>query len=284
MICRSCYSGNIRPVLSLGNMPLANGFLSSAVDDEKKYPLDLVRCTDCSLLQITETVNRKEIFSDYKYYSSMSKTMLKSAADLVEETIRDYNLDSNSLVVEIASNDGYLLKNYVKAGIPVVGVEPCEAIAAVAIESGVNTIADYFTMETARKIGQADIVHANNVIAHVEDLNDFVGGISELLKPSGVAIIETPYVKDMIDNCEFDTIYHEHLCYYSIMSLITLFKQLFRRIDFQVSTWCIKSLLLGRVIYNVIKVLADTAIVCKDHSLRRCGITYNAFTLCFYSL
>jgi 2-polyprenyl-3-methyl-5-hydroxy-6-metoxy-1,4-benzoquinol methylase len=206
--------------------------LKSPDEPESTYPLDLVFCPECSLVQIKETVDPKKIFNDYKYRSSGSRTMLKSAADLVENTIRERGLNQGSLVVEIGSNDGYLLKNYVSAGIPVLGIDPCKEIADVAVSKGVSTIVDYFSTRLVEQwiyfgertgAGQADVIHANNVLAHVPDINDFVEGISILLKPDGIAIIETPYTRDMIDRCEFDTIYHEHVLYYSIVSLITLF-------------------------------------------------------------
>jgi SAM-dependent methyltransferase len=210
-------------------MPLANGLLKSPDEPEETYPLDLVFCPECSLVQISESIDPKKIFKDYKYHSSGSQTMLKSSADLVERTIRERGLSKDSLVVEIASNDGYLLKNYVKAGITVLGFDPCHEIAEVAISNGIRTVDDYFNGSwgyTYKHLTNgADVIHANNVMAHVPDINDFVEGMSILLKPGGVAIIETPYIRDMIDRCEFDTIYHEHVFYYSIVSLITLFRR-----------------------------------------------------------
>ncbi len=232
MNCRSCGSPNTKPILSLGNIPLANTLLKSLDEPETTYPLDLVFCPECSLVQIKETIDPQKIFKDYKYRSSGSQTMLKSAADLVETTILERGLNQDSLVVEIGSNDGYLLKNYVAAGVPVLGIDPCREIADMAASKGISTIVDYFGTRLVEQwiyfgertgAGQADVIHANNVLAHVPDINDFVEGISTLLKPDGIAIIETPYVRDMIDRCEFDTIYHEHVFYYSIVSLITLF-------------------------------------------------------------
>lgn len=231
MNCRSCGMPNLKPILSLGNMPLANGLLKSPDELEETYPLDLVFCPDCTLVQITETVDPDKMFKDYKYYSSGSQTMLKSAADLVDKTIAEYGLNEHSLVVEIASNDGYLLKNYVEAGIPVQGIDPCLKIAVDAqTKNNVPTMACYFNLELARRLVKwekmkADVIHANNIMAHVGNINDFVEGISMLLKPSGIAIIETPYVRDMIDNGEFDTIYHEHLYYYSLTALSRLFNR-----------------------------------------------------------
>jgi len=210
-------------------MPLANGLLKSPEEPEETYPLDLVFCPDCTLVQLTGNVDPDKMFKDYKYYSSGSKTMLKSAADLVEKTIASEGLNKDSLVIEIASNDGYLLKNYVKAGIPVLGIDPCQKIAIEAMNNGVPTYIKYFKLELAKDLidsgMHADVIHANNIMAHLPYLNDVVEGISILLKPNGIAIIETPYVRDMIDNCEFDTIYHEHLCYYSLLALSMLFNR-----------------------------------------------------------
>jgi SAM-dependent methyltransferase len=136
-------------------------------------------------------------------------------------------LDSQSLVIEIASNDGYLLQNYVRTGIPVLGVDPAENIAGVARQKGVPTLAEFFSSSLARQLAAegktADVVHANNVLAHVADTNGFVEGLRTILKPSGVAVIEVPYVRDLIEKVEFDTIYHEHLCYFSVSSLRSLF-------------------------------------------------------------
>ena len=232
MKCRSCGMPNLKPILSLGNMPLANGLLKLPDEPEEKYPLDLAFCPDCTLVQLTGNVDPDKMFKDYKYYSSGSQTMLNSAADLVEKTIASEGLNKDSLVIEIASNDGYLLKNYVKAGIPVLGIDPCTKIAEVAENNGVPTRVQYFTKSLAERLSlwsihrmPADIIHANNIMAHLPDLNDVVEGISILLKPNGIAIIETPYIRDMIDNCEFDTIYHEHLCYYSLTALSRLFNR-----------------------------------------------------------
>jgi 2-polyprenyl-3-methyl-5-hydroxy-6-metoxy-1,4-benzoquinol methylase len=212
-------------------MPLANGLLKSPDEPEEKYPLDLVFCPDCTLVQLTGNVDPDKMFKDYKYYSSGSQTMLKSAADLVEKTTANEGLNKDSLVIEIASNDGYLLKNYVESGIPVQGIDPCLPIAMAAQnKNNVPTMTQYFSLELAKRLlkwehMQADVIHANNIMAHLPDLNDVVEGISILLKPNGIAIIETPYIRDMIDNCEFDTIYHEHLCYYSLTALSRLFNR-----------------------------------------------------------
>jgi SAM-dependent methyltransferase len=229
--CRSCNSPDTELILSLGKLPLANSFLKYEDIDktEVKYSLNLVFCPKCSLVQITETVPPETLFSDYLYFSSYSDTVLENAKNLVDNTISSLSLSKKSFVVEIASNDGYLLKNYIERGIPVLGVEPATNIAQIAQRNGIDTVNEFFNFELAKKLSEkgkyADVIHANNVIAHVADLHEVIKGIKHLLKPDGVAIIENHYVKDLVDHCEFDSIYHEHLCYFSVTSFQNLFKQ-----------------------------------------------------------
>jgi SAM-dependent methyltransferase len=216
-------------VLSLGNTPLANSLLSREQLDqpEARFPLELVFCQDCALVQITVTVPPEQLFSEYLYMSSYSDTMLAHARELTDRLRRDRRLSRDSLVVEVASNDGYLLQNYVRAGIPVLGVEPAQNVAAVAVDRGIATLVEFFGEAVGRRLAaeghQADIVHGHNVLAHVADLNGVVSGIQAVLKDDGVAVIEVPYVRDLIERTEFDTIYHEHLCYFSLTSLDSLF-------------------------------------------------------------
>jgi SAM-dependent methyltransferase len=229
LACRSCGATGLLPILDLGQTPLANALLraNQIEQDEAKYPLKLVRCPKCTLVQITETVPPEKLFREYFYLSSFSETMLRHAELLVAELIDANRLDGNSLIVEVASNDGYLLQYYRNAGVPVLGIEPAENIARVAEDRGVRTISEFFSQTLAQRLaaqGQsADVIHAHNVLAHVPDLNGFVAGVRQLLKPHGHAVIEVPYVKDMIDQTEFDTIYHEHLCYFSLTALNKLF-------------------------------------------------------------
>jgi SAM-dependent methyltransferase len=229
LACRSCGSREVTVVLSLGETPLANSLLATPHDPEQTYPLDLAFCPQCSLVQITETVPPEKLFRDYLYFSSFSDTMLGHARTLVDHVLAQRHLDDSSLVVEIASNDGYLLQYYRDAGISVLGVEPARNIACVAAERGIPTISEFFDMDLARRLVRdgrgADIIHAHNVLAHVADLNGVVAGIEVLLKPDAVAVIEVPYVKDLIDGTEFDTIYHEHLCYFSLTALDDLFRR-----------------------------------------------------------
>ena len=225
-------------VLSLGKTPLANRLLdeSQLADSEPTWPLELVRCTACSLVQITETIPPETLFRDYAYQSSFSDTMVAHAKTLAQRLTNHRQLTSESLVVEIASNDGYLLQWYRGEGVPVLGIEPAENIAEIAIkERNIPTVSEFFGKELAVKLvdqdRRADVIHANNVLAHVPDLNGVVAGIARLLKPCGVAVVECPYLKDMIEHVEFDTIYHEHLCYFSLTAL----NRLFRRHDLEIT-------------------------------------------------
>lgn len=223
--CRSCGCGDVELILSLGKTPLANALLKpdQLTTPEPTFPLDLAFCGSCTLVQITYTVSPERLFADYPYLSSYSDTMLEHARQLSAELERERRLSTDSLVIEIASNDGYLLQNYVQAGIPVLGIEPARNVALVAEQRLVPTLVEFFGPHlSARLVAagmQADVIHAHNVLAHVADLNGFVAGIRALLKDDGVAVIEVPYLRDMIDKTEFDTIYHEHLCYFSLTAL-----------------------------------------------------------------
>src|SRR5262245_31798448 len=230
--CRSCgETAGIQPVLDLGKLPLANRLLrpEQLAEPEPRFPLEVVLCGRCSLLQITETVPPEVLFRDYRYFSSFSDTMLAHCEELAGRLVRERGLGPGHLVVEAASNDGYLLQFFRRLGVPVLGVEPARNVAAVAVEKGAPTVNEVFgcpVAEGLRREGKAaDLFFANNVLAHVTGLNDFVKGIHAILAPDGRAVIETPYVKEMIDQCEFDTIYHEHLCYYSLTALDQLFRR-----------------------------------------------------------
>jgi SAM-dependent methyltransferase len=229
--CRACGAGSLTPILSLGDSPLANALLTREQLDkpEARYPLDLVLCTACSLVQITATVPGEELFGEYLYFSSFSDTMLRHAQQLVERVIVERGLGSQSRVVEIASNDGYLLQYYKKAGVAVLGVEPARNIALVAEGKGIPTVCEFFGAAVASRLvaegKRADVIHAHNVLAHVADLNGVVRGFAKLLAPGGMVIVEAPYVKELIDRTEFDTIYHEHLCYFSLAALDSLFRR-----------------------------------------------------------
>ena len=229
--CRSCGSEHLEPVLSLGRTPLANALLTQDQLDkpELTFPLELVFCPQCALVQITETVPPEQLFSHYLYLSSFSDTMVKHSQELATRLIRERKLDATSLVMEVASNDGYLLQFYKQAGVPVLGIEPAANIASVAEEKGIATLVRFFGEELGHELRdtnrRADVIHANNVLAHVADLNGFVAGLALALKDDGVVVVEAPHVKPMIERLEFDTIYHEHLCYYSLTALKPLFKR-----------------------------------------------------------
>lgn len=230
-LCRACGGADFSPILSLGHMPLANAIRTEAQlsEPEPRFPLELVFCDTCTLVQITETVPAQELFGDYPYFSSFSDTMVSHAEALVRREIRERKLDSSSLVAEIASNDGYLLQFYSQAGIPVLGVEPAANVARAAMDRGVRTECEFFGAAVAARLameyGRADVIHANNVLAHVADLGGVVEGFRLWLKDDGAVIVEAPYVRDMIERVEFDTVYHEHLCYFSFTSLATLFSR-----------------------------------------------------------
>ncbi len=230
--CRSCGGKDLPTILNLGETPLADRLLNEQQlqQEEPRFPLEVVLCPACGLVQINETVPPEVLFADnYPYFSSFSDQWLAHCRANVLDIIERRQLGKGNLVIELASNDGYLLKNYIEHGIDVLGIDPAEPCAKAAEKVGVPTIIDFFTVELAEKLAaqdkQADIIHGNNVLAHVADTNGFVAGIHALLKPDGVAVIEAPYLRNLIEHCEFDTIYHEHLCYFSVTALDNLFKR-----------------------------------------------------------
>lgn len=230
--CLSCGSDSLQKIISFGYTALADNLLTTEQLKQPEYtaPLDLVFCSNCALVQITELVPPEILFcNDYPYFSSVSPSLLKHFGDSAKNIIKDRNLNSNSLVIEAASNDGYMLKNFVSEKIPVLGIDPASEQVDAAIKAGVNSICTFFGKELALKLKdegkQADVFLANNVLAHVPDLNGFVEGIAILLKDTGVAVIEAPYVVDLVEKREFDTIYHQHLCYFSVTALDKLFRR-----------------------------------------------------------
>ena len=230
--CRVCEEAKLKVFLDLGKLPVADRLLTGQQlsETEPIYPLKVAFCPNCSLVQILETVDPEELFcNDYPYYSSVSAYLLEHSKQNVLELMDRRRLNAQSFVVELASNDGYLLRNYADHGIPCLGIDPAEGPARAARESGVPTSCAFFGEDLARRLAQegkqADVIHANNVLAHVADTNGFVEGIRILLKEDGIAVIEVPYVRELIDRCEFDTIYHQHLCYFSVTSLDHLFRR-----------------------------------------------------------
>lgn len=226
--CRSCASQELELVLDLGEMPLADGLVKDRSTPEAFYPLSVVVCGGCGLAQLRETVSPDTLFcDDYPYYSSFIPSLLRHSEANVSEIVERESLSGDDLVVELASNDGYLLQYYAERGIQVLGIDPADGPVAAARDKGIESLNAFFTMELAEKLrGEgraARVIHANNVLAHVPDLNGFVKGIETLLRDDGVAVIECPHVLQLITHCEFDTIYHEHLCYFSVTALRALF-------------------------------------------------------------
>lgn len=226
--CRSCEEHDVQVFLSLGRTPLANSLRrpEEVGTAEALYPLEVGVCPGCALVQITEAVEPALVFRDYPYFSSYSDTMVRHAGELARTLRETRGLGGDSLVVEIGSNDGYLLQHFVTAGIGVLGIEPAETVRRRAEARGIPVEGGFFGRELAGRLVargvRADVVVANNVMAHVPDVNGVVAGIRALLKPDGVLVMETPYLGDLLDGVEFDTIYHEHLFYYSLTALQAL--------------------------------------------------------------
>jgi SAM-dependent methyltransferase len=230
--CRSCGSAQLTIFLSLGKVPLVDALLreEDLSQPEDRYPLDVAFCNTCSLVQILETIPPEVLFCrDYPYYSSFSDTLLEHSKKHAHSLIAARQLHKESLVVELASNDGYLLQYFAERNIPVLGIDPAQGPAQAALKRGIPTLCTFFGRALAAQLHEAgkraDVILANNVLAHVADLNGFVEGVGILLKEKGVAVFEVPYVRDLIDHCEFDTIYHEHLCYFSVTALVALFRR-----------------------------------------------------------
>ena len=228
--CRSCGGTGLAPVLSLGETPLADRLLTAERLEapEPKFPLNLVVCPGCRLAQITQSVPPEDLYDEeYPYFSSVSPALRGHFADSARALMDARPLEAGSLVLEIASNDGVMLRHFAQRGIPVLGIDPSTSPARAAREAGIPTRDAFFTLGLARQLREegkaADLVLANNVLAHVPDLNGFVEGIRIVLKDAGMAVFEVPYVADMVDGCEFDTIYHQHLCYFSVSALERLF-------------------------------------------------------------
>ena len=229
MVCRSCGGKDCESILDLGLQPLANNFLRAEDlgKPEPRFPLHLVVCTACWLMQITETVPAVELFQTYLYFSSYSDAMLDHARQAAERYLKEFSLGRDQLVVEIASNDGYLLQNFVRHGVPCLGIDPAENVAAVARQKGVETIAGFFGNTLAQNLAssqkRADLILGNNVFAHCAGINDFVTGLATLLNRRGRIVLEFPYAVDLVDGNKFDTIYHEHIFYFSLTALQSVF-------------------------------------------------------------
>jgi SAM-dependent methyltransferase len=227
--CRFCGASLRHTFVDLGMSPLANEYLTSAQlrEMEPFYPLHVYVCERCFLVQLEEFASPEAIFSDYAYFASYADTWLRHAQLYSAMAIDRFRLDAQSLVVEIASNDGYLLQYFVSKGIPVLGIEPAANVAEVAIGKGIPTRVAFFGMDMARRLVaeeiRADLVVANNVLAHVPKLNDFVRGLKILLKPQGTVTLEVPHLLRLMTENQFDTIYHEHFSYFSFMTVERIF-------------------------------------------------------------
>jgi 2-polyprenyl-3-methyl-5-hydroxy-6-metoxy-1,4-benzoquinol methylase len=227
--CRFCQHQLHETFVDLGLSPLANSYVKAADANkaEKFYPLHTYVCSDCYLVQLEQFESPDHIFSDYLYFSSVSESWLRHASDYANAMSTRFRLGAKSHVVELASNDGYLLQYFVAKGVPVLGVEPAANVAEYARKKGVETEVAFFSRETATRLLQqgksADLIAANNVLAHVPDLNDFVGGMKILLKPDGVITVEFPHLLNLVRLNQFDTIYHEHFSYFSFFVVQKVF-------------------------------------------------------------
>jgi SAM-dependent methyltransferase len=229
--CRACGGRLSVTMADLGLQPPSNAFVPSLADaaGERRYPLRAKVCESCKLVQVDYDVAPEELFGDYVYFSSYSDEWLAHAKAYCDMARRRFSLGANSLAVELASNDGYLLKNFLQMGIPVLGIDPSGTVAAAATKIGVPTLVEFFGERLANRLAsegrRADLIIGNNVIAHVPQLNDFIAGIAVLLKPEGTVTIEFPHLLTLIEHVEFDTIYHEHYSYISLYAIEQVFSR-----------------------------------------------------------
>jgi len=230
--CRHCQAAVTLQFIDLETAPPSNSYLSAVAlsAPEKWYPLRVYTCTSCWLVQTQDYAHFSELFaSDYAYFSSFSTSWLKHAQQYVAEMAQRFDLVASSHVIEVASNDGYLLQYVKERGIPCLGVEPTTSTAQVARDKGINVVEEFFGVELADKLvaegRAADLTAANNVLAHVPDINDFVAGFARVLKPNGVSTFEFPHLMRLVEQCQFDTIYHEHFSYLSLTAVNTIFSR-----------------------------------------------------------
>ncbi len=230
MKCRHCATELTLPLVDLGSAPPSNAYLTQQTLSvpEKYFPLRVLVCTRCWLVQTEDYAQADELFSsDYAYFSSTSTGWLAHALEYAEKMIQQMNLTQDSLVIEIASNDGYLLKNFVTAGIPCLGIEPTASTAAAAEKLGIPVMREFFGEQLGRQLAvsgkQADLIAGNNVYAHVPDINDFTRGLKAALKPGGTITLEFPHLMRLIEHTQFDTIYHEHFSYLSLYAVDRIF-------------------------------------------------------------
>lgn len=230
MKCRHCRAELTLPLVDLGSAPPSNAYLTRKTlhEPEKYFPLRVLVCTQCWLAQTEDYAGADELFfADYAYFSSYSTTWLKHAEQYVADMVRRFALSADSRIIEVAANDGYLLQYARARGIPCLGIEPTASTAAAARAKGIEIVEEFFGVKLAQQLAahgkQADLTVANNVLAHVPDINDFVGGFAVLLKPAGVATFEFPHLLNLVEQNQFDTIYHEHYSYLSLTSVRTIF-------------------------------------------------------------
>jgi len=229
--CRVCKNKRLRKFLKLGPTPLANSFLKQEqlASEEMSYPLDVYFCPECGLVQLRDVVPPEILFKDYVYLTGMSQTMKQHFYLLAVEVVNKFNLSKDDLVVDVGSNDGTLLKGFKQLGTKTLGIEPATNVALVAEREGIETVNDFFSMDVAKKIirrsGHSRVITATNVFAHINDLHEIVRTVDSLLTIDGIFVIEVPYLVDLLSKSEFDTMYHEHLSYFSLRPLVTLFKK-----------------------------------------------------------
>jgi SAM-dependent methyltransferase len=227
--CRFCGATLTESFCDLGLSPLANSYVGADQLDqgERFYPLHAYVCSECYLVQLAEFETPEQIFGDYAYFSSFSRSWLEHARTYVEQTSARFDLGPSNQIVEIASNDGYLLQYFVERELPVLGIEPAANVAATAQERGIPTLVEFFGTELATRLRDegttADLLLGNNVLAHVPDLNDFVGGMATLLSDDGVITMEFPHLLQLMRHNQFDTIYHEHFSYFSFLTVSAVF-------------------------------------------------------------
>ena len=229
--CRFCKNILRHKFIDLGMSPLANSYLTEKqlLEKESFYPLEVYVCDNCFLAQLQEFESPEKIFGDYAYFSSYSDTWLKHAEEYTDKMTKMLSLDVRSFVIEIASNDGYLLQYFMQKKIPVLGIEPAKNVAEVARQKGIPTEVMFFGSNAAKTLSSnkkyADLILGNNVLAHVPDINDFVAGLKFFLKPSGIITMEFPHLMRLIEEVQFDTIYHEHFSYFSLLAVDSIFSK-----------------------------------------------------------
>jgi len=229
--CRLCSNNKFKLVLDLGLQPPSNSFLSKnqLKKPENKFPLRLYLCKNCNHLQLLDVIDKKDLFSNYLYMTSANKPIIEHFQEYVDEIYEKFlKYEENKMVIEIGSNDGTLLKNFLKYNVKVLGIEPAKNLALISKKSKIKTENHFFEYKLAKKIAnkeKADVIIANNILGHVDELNNFIKGIKILLKENGIFVFEVPHALNLLKNLEFDTIYHEHISYFSIIPLLKWLKK-----------------------------------------------------------